>query len=148
MATYTILSLKKLKDTDVDFFEEYEKQIMCSSINQEFVDFIKNFKGSLFINSSTPDYIIKKYLTKYNITNYFKETLGVEFSKSKIKKFEYLIKKYDLKDFYFITDTLGDIKEANKLNIKTIAVDFGFHSRETLAKGRPFKIISSFKELM
>jgi len=34
-----------------------------------------------------------------------------------------------------------------KVNVKTIAVDFGFHDRKRLEKGHPFKIVSNFKEM-
>ena len=42
---------------------------------------------------------------------------------------------------------LGDLLEAHKAGIKSIAVDFGFHERERLEKGNPAKIISDFSEL-
>lgn len=60
-----------------------------------------------------------------------------------------LFNKHDFnnEDCIFITDTLGDILEANKVGVKSIAVDFGFHERERLEKGNPFKIISNFKDI-
>ena len=44
---------------------------------------------------------------------------------------------------FFITDTLGDIVEAKKVGIKTIAVDYGYHDRGVLSKGNPDGIISN-----
>lgn len=41
----------------------------------------------------------------------------------------------------------GNIFEANKIGIKTIAVDFGVHEKERLKKGNPYKIVSNFDEL-
>jgi phosphoglycolate phosphatase-like HAD superfamily hydrolase len=52
------------------------------------------------------------------------------------------------KEIIFITDTLGDIRAANKLGIKTIAVDFGYHERARLENGNPQKIISNFKDIL
>ena len=52
------------------------------------------------------------------------------------------------KECIFVTDTLGDILEANEVEIPTIAVDFGYHERERLEKGKPTKIISNFEELL
>ena len=46
-----------------------------------------------------------------------------------------------------ITDTLGDIVEANVLDIPTIAILDGFHKFETLKKGKPLAIIKSLKEI-
>ena len=62
---------------------------------------------------------------------------------------KFLLKKYSLtpKDCIFVTDTLGDIIEANDVNVKTIAVDFGYHSRTVLSKGKPFAIISDLNEI-
>ena len=59
------------------------------------------------------------------------------------------IQKYDIdtSSCVFVTDTLGDILEANKLGIKTIAVDFGYHERARLERGNPFAIVSDFKEI-
>lgn len=42
---------------------------------------------------------------------------------------------------------LGDILEANKIHIKTIAVDFGYHDKKTLKIGKPFRIISRIDEI-
>jgi phosphoglycolate phosphatase len=107
-------------------------------------------KYDLFIVSSGGTKNINDYLGNNGIINIFKEVLGLEFDKSKVNKFKYLFNKYGLsnEECLFITDTLGDILEANEVNIKTIAVDFGYHSKETLKKGNPYKIISKMDELL
>ena len=46
-----------------------------------------------------------------------------------------------------ITDALGDIKAAKRLGLKTIAVTWGFHDSKVLKKGKPDKLVKSFKEL-
>jgi phosphoglycolate phosphatase-like HAD superfamily hydrolase len=104
----------------------------------------------LFIVSSGGTKNILDNLKNNDLTGTFKEVLGLESHKSKVDKFHYLFDKYklDLADCIFITDTLGDILEANAVNIKTIAVDFGYHGKETLAKGNPYKIVSSVDELL
>ena len=70
--------------------------------------------------------------------------------KSKIHKFNYLFNKYDFspKESIFITDTLWDIIEANEVWIKSIAVEFWYHEKERLDKWNPYKMISSFDELL
>ena len=80
----------------------------------------------------------------------FKDILGVESHASKEEKFKMLFKKYKLnnKNCLFVTDTLGDILEAGKLGIPTIAVDFGFHERERLEKGKPLMILSKFEDIL
>jgi len=104
----------------------------------------------LFIISSSKTKNIKDYLKNNKIVGIFKEVLGMDSHKSKIEKFKSIFAQYKLTadDCIFITDTLGDILEANAVGVKTIAVDFGFHDRETLSKGNPSKIVSSLDELM
>lgn len=93
---------------------------------------------------------IKSYLSNNSIGGYFWEVLWMESHHSKIEKLEFIIKKHSLsrENCIFVTDTLWDILEANKVNIKTIAVDFWFHTTETLEKWNPFKIVSSFREIV
>ena len=75
--------------------------------------------------------------------------MGQETDDSKKKKFQMILDQYELKkdETIFITDTLGDIIEANDIGLKTISIDSGFHNREHLSQGRPFAIISSLEEI-
>lgn len=106
-------------------------------------------KYMLYIISSTREESIVKFLSHNNLGS-FKEVLGARFHKSKVQKFKYLLKKHKLKpeSIVFITDTLGDILEGHELKIRTIAVDFGFHERERLERGNPFRIVSNFNEMV
>ncbi|MFA6183494.1 MAG: HAD-IA family hydrolase [Parcubacteria group bacterium] len=107
-------------------------------------------KYSLFIISSNQEKALNSYFKNNKFTHIFKEILGSETHQSKVEKFKYLFEKYALvaDDCIFVTDTLGDILEGNKVGVKTIAVDFGFHKRDRLEKGKPFKIVSSFDEII
>lgn len=104
----------------------------------------------LFIISSNQEEALDNYFQNNKFLNIFKEVLGSKTNTSKVEKFKYLFKKYKLKsdDCIFVTDTLGDILEGNKAGVKTIAVDFGFHRRDRLEKGKPFKIVSTFEEIV
>ncbi|MBW6451312.1 MAG: HAD hydrolase-like protein [DPANN group archaeon] len=108
-----------------------------------------NQKYELFIISSGSAKNISDYLGNNGISNIFTEVLGFENHRSKINKFKMLFDTHGLchDNCIFITDTLGDILEANKVGVETVAVDFGFHSRERLEKGNPYRIISRFSEL-
>lgn len=104
----------------------------------------------LFIISSGGARTISDYLKKNGVGEIFKEVIGMDTYRSKVDKFNFIFGKYHFTaaDCVFVTDTLGDILEANTLNIKTIAVDFGYHNKETLSKGNPFKIVSNVPQLM
>lgn len=105
---------------------------------------------ALFIVSSNREDALSIYFQNNNFVHIFKEMLGAETHLSKVEKFKYLFKKYNIEAecCIFVTDTLGDILEANKVGLKTIAVDFGFHKRDRLERGNPFRIVSSFDEVV
>jgi len=133
------------------FFElqkkEFDNLRIEESIKKELLK-LKD-KYMLFIISSNEEDTLNIYLKNNNILNIFDRVLGVETHKSKIEKFKILFEEYnfDKGNCIFVTDTLGDILEANKLGVNTIAVDFGFHERSRLEKGFPKKIISNFDEI-
>ena len=142
--------IKFTEESANKFFSKYYQRI--TNVKPFFtLENIRALKkiGSLYIISSTKEQSIHKFL-EHNSLNYFDEVLGFDFHKSKVEKFKYLLKKYNLKpnEVVFVSDTLGDILEANRVNVKTIAVDYGFHEQNRLKKGNPFKIVSNFDELL
>ncbi len=50
-----------------------------------------------------------------------------------------VFKKYGVKstECIFVTDTLGDLREAKKMGINSFAVTYGFHKESVLQKGNP-----------
>lgn len=142
----------KEKDTGFDFLKCLSDSRKDRKIEEKtkntLVNLAKNFK--LGIISSCHEYGIKDYLKNNQIENLFSFVYGLETHKLKTYKFEKILKEFSLKEdeCIFITDTLGDILEANEVGISTIAVDFGYHERKRLEKGNPLKIISKFEELI
>lgn len=131
-----------------DFVREYfENLTMEKTVYDTLVKISRN--KQLFVISSGDEYVICQYLKNNGVRDFFLEVLGGEFAYSKIIKFEYVLRKYFLEknESIYITDTLGDILEAHEFGIKTIAVDLGFHTRETLERGNPYAIISHFEDL-
>lgn len=127
--------------------DDFVKLKVKPEIKEKIISFSK--KHNLHIVSSNSAKTISDYLVNNNFIDSFKEVLGFEILKSKTEKFKYIFKKYKTKaeDGLFVTDTLGDVIEANEVQLKTVAVDFGYHCRETLSEGNPIEIVSSFDEL-
>lgn len=139
------------KDND-NFFELQNEAFKYLKIDENIKKNLEKLskKYLLFIVSSNQEEALNTYFQNNNFIHIFKEILGAETNESKVEKFKYLFQKYNLKveDCIFVTDTLGDILEGNKVGVRTIAVDFGFHKRDRLKKGKPFKIVSSFDEIL
>ncbi len=135
-----------------DFHSSYKKALDTITIHDILHDSIvalaKEYR-LVIISSSTSSYI-KDFLTREGVSKYFSDILGADVHKNKTLKINSILEKYELvaRDTIFITDTLGDIKEANKCDVRSIAVTWGLHDKEILEKGYPLKIISDPRDLV
>ncbi len=104
---------------------------------------------TLGIITSAKESGVRTYLEKNGLKNAFLFLYGFETDPSKVAKFLKVKEEYALKDeeLVLVTDTLGDIREARKAGVGSIAVDFGYHKREHLEKGKPLAIVSQFSDI-
>jgi phosphoglycolate phosphatase len=133
-----------------EFYAEYRKRLGPSHIERASAPLRRlGEKHSLYIISSNGEEGIKEVLEKAGVVQLFTRIMGAETHTSKEEKFKMLMADNAVtpENSVFITDTLGDIKEAHKVNIRTIAETFGFHDKERLAQGNPFKIVDSWEEI-
>lgn len=144
------LVTKKFSYTD-ESLEEYKINLLDIAMPLPVREFIKNHYDTyqFAIVSSGREMTIDAFLAKEGIGEYFSDILGYETHKNKTVKLLDLIFKYgrDSKEAVFVTDTLGDIIEANEANIKSIGVLWGLHDRETLMRGNPEIIVEKPNEL-
>lgn len=91
--------------------------------------------------------VVRKKLESQNI-NEIKEILGADKGTSKVKKINIIKKKYPSSKFYYIGDTIGDIFEGKKAEVKTVAVTWGYHSLPKLKRSHPDIIINSPEDLL
>ena len=135
----------------IEYFEQYKKGFENRIIKPEFKEMLikLNQKYHLVIISSIDDDIINPYLKRNKIDNLFEEVWGIKKKTSKVEKFKDFLKLYklDTNNCLFVTDTLGDIREANKVNIKSIGITWGYQTESSLKRGNPIKIVDSIKEL-
>jgi phosphoglycolate phosphatase len=103
----------------------------------------------LIIVSSTITSPIQGFLEKHHIGRYFSEVMGADVHTNKYEKIKMVLKNYgtEASQCVFVTDTLGDMREAKRAKVGTIAVSWGFHSVETLLKGGPFRIVERPEEI-
>jgi len=106
-------------------------------------------KFDMYIISSNTASNILRYLERNGLAEMFKDVLAAETGQSKSDKFKTLFLEYNLTadSCIFVTDTLGDIREAHSTYVKTIACTFGYHDRERLKKAEPYRVASSFLEV-
>ncbi|MDD3302950.1 MAG: HAD family hydrolase [Candidatus Gracilibacteria bacterium] len=146
--SYKVLEEKGWDGYKVHIYNNYTKLPIDESIKDVLLKLKDDYRLHIITSGGANN--VCGLLKNNDLYEIFDEILCHEFHKSKIYKFNYLFDKYDFSpsESIFITDTLGDILEANEVGIKSIAVDFGYHEKERLDKGNPYKIISSFDELL
>lgn len=104
----------------------------------------------LLIISSAYGYIIKDVLERGNLLHHFEEILGSDVERNKTKKIQTVFDRHgaDPSDALFITDTAGDVREARKVNVDSIAVTWGYHNTDRLLTADPFAIVHTPQELL
>ncbi|MDD2657049.1 MAG: HAD hydrolase-like protein [Candidatus Pacebacteria bacterium] len=132
---------------DIDFFEEYVPRLKKSEIFSGMKEIIAGLAQgyTLVIVSSTVTSPIQDYLNTRDLATYFSWVMGADVHTSKVEKIKMVFEKYEIgpESCVFITDTLGDILEAEKTGIGAIGVTWGFHKPETLKRGNPFRLVDS-----
>ncbi len=137
---------------DLDWFAEYVPRMkksvgIISGMSEVIGDLSKKYK--LFVVSSTITSPIREFMEKYEISSYFAEIMGNDVHASKVEKIKMVMEKEKAGagDCVFITDTLGDMLEAESAGIGAIGVSWGFQKHETLARGKPFKVVDKPQDL-
>ena len=119
---------------------------------QELLENLHNTGLLLILNTTSHERNCLPLLEKSGIKSLFDLIATAEVSKSKVEKFKLIEEKYnvDKSDILFITDSLGDIKEANIAGIPTIAVTWGVHDESFFDREKYpniVKIVNTVKEL-
>lgn len=106
-------------------------------------------KYTLVIVSSTTDDAINRVLARTGLASYFTQVLGATTHRSKVVKLGMIMERRGVQssDCVFITDTLGDIREARHHGIPAIGVLWGFHDRTRLLKDGPVPLAEQPSDL-
>ncbi len=138
---------------DIDFFTEYiprmKKEVqIVRGMKEVILELEKNYR--LIVISSTITSPIQEFLEGHDLANHFAQIMGNDVHTSKIKKIKMVFEKYGVKskDCVFITDTLGDMHEAEKTGVGTVGITWGFHTPETLLRGKPFRLVEKPSDLL
>jgi phosphoglycolate phosphatase len=104
---------------------------------------------TLAIISSSLSMDIMALLERHVITQHFSDVFGKDVHTSKVEKINIILSRYEISaaDCVFVTDTLGDMREARAAEVTPIGVSWGFQDRATLEKGEPFRIVEQPREL-
>lgn len=131
----------------VDFWSLYTPKLLEREPIQGMKGLVSDLAEhySLAIVSSTTSSAIQTFLEKKQMSNYFFAILGNDVSTSKIEKITRVIqeRKISSSQCLFVTDTLGDLREAEAVAVSAIGVTWGFHDQATLEKGKTIAIVDT-----
>jgi phosphoglycolate phosphatase len=146
------------KGIDLDVFMKAAEDILAQVKIRDMKPFphiepvIRNLheKHCLIVVSSNDYASIKEALEHLHFDSYFRDILGSDFMFSKKEKILYAAKQYNtrLENIYYVGDTTGDIKEGKQAGVKTVAVTWGWHSKEKLAAAEPDYLLDNPQELL
>jgi len=104
----------------------------------------------LAVVSSNGYRTIRTMLDRFGFAPYFREILGADFRISKKEKIAYTLEKYGIpgERAFYVGDTAGDIREARAAGVRSVAVTWGWHSRERLAATGPDFLVDTPEELL
>lgn len=135
---YSLMDKGSFDSSHVEYyFEQYSQRVKALVPVEGIEEVIKKLKKDeykLIIVSSSDEDSINGFLEKYGLNQYFDEILGRKAHFSKVEKFKSIFKKYKIKPSgaIMITDSIGDVKEAMEVKIKTIGVSWGIHEAKRL----------------
>lgn len=147
-------------DKGVDYYRQYyfKKGLFETEIYDGIKDLMENLnlKGyKIFLATSKGEESSEKILDYFGILDYFSYVCGSENNKNTKKKvIDHLLKENNLKnsESIMIGDRSYDIEAANNLEIKTIAVTYGYGNKEEFEKASfiansPYEIINIIEKL-
>lgn len=144
---------KELLEGDIQqsFFNEYTKRLLeiapFSDIDA-MLEAAARSRKAYIVTSSLED-TVADYLERHQLAEYFDGIFGMETHTSKVVKFRHLLDKGSMQtdQAVFITDTIGDVLEADEVGIDSIAVTWGFHPKDWIADSPHHTLVESVDEL-
>lgn len=149
----SIKNVPKTRDVDMAnrYLKAYHKRTHAVGVHPSMAYLVRELskKYLLCIVSSGSERTIKTQLMNSHLLDCFVDVMGYETDTSKVRKIKSALETYHVgrEKSVFVTDTLGDIKEAHQVGIHTIAVTWGFHSEEMLREGEPESVVQTPQEL-
>src|SRR3989338_4967011 len=144
----------------LSFTKEQYRELFVGNVHQGFKDFINNDQKYLAFSEFRKANYDKYYYGEGKGVKLFSEAptfikkIGKKYiltiaSSGKQENIKDLLNKYQATpgQAFFVTDTVGDIKEAKKHGLKAIAVTWGFHSKRRILEDHPDHVATDFNSL-
>lgn len=103
----------------------------------------------LAVITSTPSEYSTALIDAHELTDDVAAVIGPEVAVAKDERIRLALEEFGFvaTQAWYVTDTIGDIREAKAAGVKTIAVTWGFHDEAKLKTAGPDAIVRSQQEL-
>ncbi len=154
---YASLKARNVSKKKITLFKK-----MSAALRAKHAPYAKAFKGilpmlrqlkkssRLAVISSSFSSSIKTSLRENKMLDYFDAVVGADKEENKVKKIKACMKKLKARpsETAYVGDTAGDVIEAKKAKVKSVAVSWGFHPRRLLEKEKPNYIAGKPDEIL
>ncbi len=134
-----------------NYLEDYSKELTGLTLEEKLAKLVNHLSQAyvLYVVSSTKSSYIEGFLRKEGVFEHFVGILGADVHTSKVHKIKSILEKNrtDSSSCIYITDTIGDIKEARACDVQSIGVTWGLNKKEKLEKENPFAVVNTPEEL-
>jgi len=141
----------RIGDASFNFFDIYAPLVKDLPLFTGMDAVIRTLSDAytLVIISSTITPPIEEFLKEHGLLDNFADVLGNDKGTRKDEKLRTVLEHYHTTpaDCVFITDTLGDLKEGQKVGVHTIATTWGYHDQSQLEQGNPERLATSPDQL-
>jgi phosphoglycolate phosphatase len=136
----------------IDYSKNKEKSALPFNGIKKLLDDLHSEGFLLVLNTNAYNRNCFPLLENSGLNNMFDFIASAEMSKDKVEKFKLIEEKYKIKkeDVLFITDALGDVRDADIAGVPTVAVTWGVHDKtffEREEHSNLVGIVNTVKEL-
>jgi phosphoglycolate phosphatase len=128
--------------------DDYDQMAPFTPIFPVLQELQKN--NTLTVISSNISKVIHAILSRYGFNGCFRDVLGADYGFSKEEKILHAMNSFQMEKerTFYVGDTIGDIKEARLAGVKTVAVTWGWHTKERLETVSPDYLIETPNDLL
>ncbi len=141
------VSEEEINQKRLEFYSQKNESRIFPGVVELIVELSK--EKVLAINTSSKYEGCANFLKKNKVFDWFSFLATKETATSKKEKFRIIFEKFKVDEMscMFVTDTIGDLLEAQAIGIKTICVTWGIHKREDFMEYSPHAIVDTVEEL-
>ncbi|MDD3284592.1 MAG: HAD family hydrolase [Patescibacteria group bacterium] len=139
------LTIKEEAEAFSEFFKDSKKANIYPGVKNILEKFYDN-KINMFVVTGDLDISFREDMNRYGLGNIFTKIYTNVHDKTKIIGQVINENKLDINNTYIIADTTHEMEIGKIYNIKTVAITWGFQSREKLKLSNPDYLIDNFEE--